>query len=126
MGTTVLLVVLVAAVSGLGCGWIDWHTEVHDSQIPLWRRTIASVGLLAVTIQAFLFLASWLILGHQAVSVWRLPHGLLRHMQYAPIALVLLVLLAVPCVLMGKSHSRRWLLVSSVALAISWLYVVRM
>jgi len=44
METTVLPLVIVAALSGLYCGWVDWRTEVHGPDVPLWRRTTATVG----------------------------------------------------------------------------------
>jgi len=57
----------VAALSGLYWGWVDWRTEVHGPDVPLWRRTTATVGLFTVTMQGFLFLALLTIIGRHAV-----------------------------------------------------------
>ena len=129
MVTTVLTLVIVAALSGLYWGWVDWRTEVHSLDVPLWRRTTATVGLLTVTVQGFLFLALLNIMSCH--GVWLRPYlpqtqRLFRHLGYAPLALVLLVLVAAPCVVFGKSQSRRLLLASSLAFCVGWLYFVRM
>lgn len=129
METTVLTLVIVAGLSGLYRSWVDWRSEVHGLDVPLWRRTTATVGLLTVTMQAFLFLALLTIMGRHAV--WFRPYlpqtqRLFRHLGFAPYALVLLVLVAVPCVVFGESQSRRLLLASSVSFCVGWLYFVRM
>jgi hypothetical protein len=129
METSVLTLVIVAGLSGLYSGWVDWRTEVHDLDLPWWRRTTATVGLLTVTMQAFLFLALLIIMGGHAV--WFRPYlpqtqRPFRHLWFAPLALVLLVLVALPCVVFGKSQSRRLLLASSVSFCVGWLYFVRM
>ena len=129
METTVLTVVIVAALSGLCWGWVDWRTEVHSLDVPLWRRTTATVGLLTVTMQGFLFLALLNIMSGHAVRLRPdLPQTqtFFRHLGFAPYAVVLLVLVAAPCVAFGKSQSRRLLLASSVSFCIGWLYFVRM
>ena len=129
MDTTVLTLVIVAGLAGLYSGWVDWRTEVHGLDNPLWRRTTATLGLLTVTMQGFLFLALLTIMsGH---AVWLRPYlpqtqRVFRHLGYAPLALVLLVLVAAPCVVLGKSRSRRLLLASSVSFCVGWLYFVRM
>ena len=69
METSVLTLVIVAGLSGLYSGWVDWRTEVHDLDVPWWRRTSATVGLLTVTMQAFLFLALLTIMGGHAGSI---------------------------------------------------------
>ena len=129
METTVLTFVIVAALSGLYRGWVDWRTEVHGPEVPLWRRTSATVGLLTVTMQGFQFLALLTIMGRH--GFWLRPYlpqtqRLFRHLGFAPLALVLLVLAAAPCVGLGKSQSRRLLLASSVSFSVGWLYFVRM
>ena len=128
MEATVLTLVIVASLSGLYSGWVDWRTEVHSLDAPVWRRTTATVGLLTVTMQAFLFLALLTIMGGHAV--WFRPYlpqtqRLFRHLGFAPLALVLLVLVVAPCVVFGKSQSRRLLLASSVSFCVGWLYFVR-
>ena len=129
MQTTVLTLVIVAALSGLCWGWVDWRTEVHSLDVPLRRRTTATVGLLTVTMQGFLFLALLTIMsGH---AVWLRPdlpqtQRFFRHLRFAPLGLVLLPLVAAPCVAFGKSRSRRLLLASSFAFCVGWLYFVRM
>ena len=127
METTVLTLVIVVGLSGLYWGWVDWRTEVHGPDVPLWRRTTATVGLLTVTMQGFLFLALLTILSRHAV--WFRPYlpqtqRLLHHLGFAPLALVFLVLVAAPCLVFGKSQSRRLLLASSVSFCVGWLYVV--
>jgi hypothetical protein len=129
METTVLTLVIVAALSGLYWGWVDWRTEVHGPDVTLWRRTTATVGLFTVTMQGFLSLALLTIMGRHAV--WLRPYlpqtqRLFCHLGFAPLALVLLVLVAAPCVVFGKSQSRRLLLASSVSFCVGWLYFVRM
>ena len=127
MEATVLTLVIVAALSGLYWGWVDWRTEVHGPDVQLWRRTTATVGLLTVTMQGFLFLALLTIMGRHAVWLRPyLPQRLFCHLGFAPLALVLLVLVAAPCVVFGKSQSRRLLLASSVSFCVGWLYFVRM
>jgi hypothetical protein len=125
----VWLIVSAAALLNLGWGWADWRTEVSSAQIPKWRRIIATVGLSAVTMQAIEVLALWTCRNFHAVGyytyllIWW--HWLLMVVHVSPIPIRADLLVAIPCVLIGKSNSRRALIISSVSLALCWGFVFR-
>ena len=129
MEATLFAVIIASAVSGLCLGWVDWRVEVHSPRIPFWRRTTATVGLMIVTMQVLLFLATFtgrhalVLLPDGFFDEFRLASFLLVH--FAPRALLLLALVAIPCVFFGKSQSRRLLLASSGLLFVSCLQLMR-
>lgn len=102
-GFILLGLMTVAAFGSLGYAWWRWKPEHFE--LPLWRRVVAGVGLLAVSVQGLLFLLSWTQIGRDPV--------LLAHWArwVNPTFLV-----AVPCVLAGKGAFRWCLLSASVLL----------
>lgn len=102
----------LTATSGLAYAW--WHCDVvlGNKTLPFWRRIAASIGLLAVTMQALLFILSWTRIGSGVLfgqwARWVLPT----------------FLVAVPCVLAGKGAFRWWLLLSSVLLFVICFFIV--
>lgn len=67
-----MLAVIVAALVGVAYAWSKSYDEVRNAELRPWRRTIALVGILAVTLQAALFIATWTPLGHHNTLVtWR-------------------------------------------------------
>ena len=108
-----MLAVIVAALVGIAYGWSKSYDEVRNAELQSWRRTTALVGILAVTLQAILFIAIWTPLGrHDALVTW-LTRGE-----------ALLFLIALPCVLLRKDRSRWWLVFSSTALAVFYFLTI--
>jgi len=107
------LAVIVVALVGIAYGWSRSYDEVRNTELQSWRRTTALVGILAVTLQAALFIAVWTPLGrHDALVKW-LTRGE-----------ALLFLIALPCVLTRRDRSRWWLLFSSTALAVFYFLAI--
>lgn len=110
----VLFVVMVAgAFASLICAWVKWFWRTPKASLPAWRRGVATLGFVAVVVQAGLFIASWTRLGRDYVwfgqwARWVLPS----------------FLVALPLVLTGKGLSRWWLLSSSVILFVICLFIV--
>jgi cytochrome bd-type quinol oxidase subunit 2 len=102
-----MLGVVVAALVGVAYGWSKSHDEARNAELRNWRRATTFVGMLAVTLQAVLFIALWTSLGRHAAAVTWLARGE-----------GLLFLIALPCVLTRRDRSRWWLLFSSVVLAV--------
>ena len=98
-------VMTLTAFWGLVYAWWHFRLGFAKETLPAWRRTFASIGLLAVTTQALLFILSWTPIGHgnEGSGLWE-P-------WISPAFFV-----AVPCVLAGKGASRWWLLSSSILL----------
>ncbi len=107
MATAVLLVLLVAAFVGILYAWIMGRGQVRSVELPAWRRRVAMVGLIAVTLAGALFICFW-------TPLFRNDALLVRWVRIE----LLLTLLAIPCVLAAKGASRWWLLLSSVVLMI--------
>lgn len=107
MATAVLLVLIVAAFVGLLYAWTVWRNQVEKLQLSVWRRRCATVGLIAVTIQAAIFIAFWTPMFRDDALVVRWTKGEL-----------LVFIIAIPCVLAGKGPLRWWLLSSSIVLMI--------
>ena len=104
-GFILLGLMTLMAFGALGYAWWRWKPEYFKQPLPLWRRVLASVGLVAVSFQALLFLLSWTQIGRDPVLLghwarWMNPT----------------FLVAVPCVLAGKGASRWWLLTASILL----------
>ena len=66
-----MLAVIVAALVGIAYGWSESYDEVRNAELQSWRRTTALVGILAVTLQAVLFIAIWTPLGRHNALVTR-------------------------------------------------------
>ena len=104
-GFILLGLATLTAFGGLAYAWWRSKPMYFRQPLPLWRRLLASVGLLAVSIQALLFLLSWTQIGRDPVLLgywarWVNP----------------IFLIAAPCVLAGKGAVRWWLLCSSILL----------
>src|SRR5579871_4361200 len=103
-GMVMLAVIVAAFVSGFH-GWGKFYDEVRNAELQGWRRTTALLGMVAVTFQAFLFIAVWTPLGrHNALLPWLTRAG------------ALLFLIALPCIATRMGGSRWWLLLSSTVL----------
>jgi len=101
---------LAAALLVVICGWYRLRRTVSDSSLPAWRKATSSLGLFAVTAQAFMLIPIY-VEASRFVDVLNqlLPRGYLS-------GVTLLFLLAVPCVLTGKGSTRWWLSASSLCL----------
>jgi hypothetical protein len=105
MATAVLLGMIVAAFVGLLYASTVWRKQLEKLQLSVWRRRYATVGLIAVTIQAAIFIAFWTPIFRDDVLVVQWTKGEL-----------LVFIVAIPCVLAGKGPLRWWLLSSSAVL----------
>ena len=103
-GFILLGLMTLTAFGGLIYGWWRWKPE-YFKQLPLWRRVLSSVGLLAVSLQALLFLLSWTQIGRDPVLIGHWARWV------DPTFLV-----AVLCVSAGKGAFRWCLLSASVLL----------
>ena len=95
---------ILTAFWGLAYAWWRLRARLKEP-LSLWRRVLATIGLLAVSVQAMLFILSWTRIGKDAslLAQWA------RWVD--PTFLV-----AAPCVLAEKGASRWWLLSSSILL----------
>jgi hypothetical protein len=94
---------VAAALVAIGHGWFLWRNFVTDVTLPGWRRMASSLGLLGVSAQALVLALIYTGLDNRYpmwFDLWWFWTQLL------------LFLLAVPCILIGKSPSR-WLLSGS-------------
>jgi hypothetical protein len=100
----VLSLMTLTAFAGLSYAW--WHLRTAAvANTPLWRRSVTSIGLLGVSIQALLFILFWTPVVHDDLSLaqwsrWVFP-------TFLPGAL---------CSLLGTGAFRRWLVSSSTLL----------
>lgn len=108
-----ILAMIVAALVGIVYIWSKSYDEVRNAQLRPWRRTSAMVGILAVTLQAVLFIAIWTPLARHNMLVTWLTRGE-----------ALLFLIALPCVLTRKDRSRWWLLFSSTVLVVFYFLTI--
>ena len=108
-----MLAVIVAALVGIVYAWSKSYDDVRNAELRPWRRTSAMVGILAVTLQAVLFIAIWTPLGRHNMWVSWLTRGE-----------ALLFLIALPCALTRKDRSRWWLLFSSTVLAVFYFLTI--
>jgi hypothetical protein len=89
--------------AGLSYAW--WHLRTAAVADTPWRRSVTSIGLLGVSIQALLFILFWTPVVHDDLSLaqwtgWVFP-------TFLPGAL---------CSLLGTGAFRRWLVSSSTLL----------
>jgi hypothetical protein len=109
--SAILLAMMVASFLGLFLGWASRGRVVL---LPSWRRVLAHIGLLAVTVQALLFIALWTPLVRYRIFLF----------QSVNVELALL-LVAVPCIFWGRLQRRWWLIASAAFLAVvSWFSVL--
>jgi hypothetical protein len=98
---------ILTAFWGLAFGLWRLRAGLVKEPLPLWRRALATIGLIAVSVQALLFLLPWTRIGRDPLLFGKWANWV------DPTFLV-----AVPCVLARKGPIRRWLLWSSVLLFI--------
>jgi hypothetical protein len=112
--TAILLAIMVASFLGLFLGWASIRRILGTSELPLWRKVLACIGLSAVTTQFILFNTLWTPLVRYRVLLW----------QAANLELALLIV-AVPCVFLGRLQER-WLLIAAAAFlpVLSWFLVL--
>ncbi len=69
---SLLGLVTVTAFVGLARAWRHWKSDTFGRPLSIWRRTLATVGLLAVSLQALLFLLFWTHIGrnHELIAQW--------------------------------------------------------
>jgi hypothetical protein len=108
-----MLAVIVAALAGIAYGWSKSYDEARNAELRSRRRATALVGILAVTLQAVLFIAIWTPLGHHTTLAAWLTRGE-----------ALLFLIALPCALTRGDRSRWWLLFSSTVLIVFYFLTI--
>jgi hypothetical protein len=113
MAGLAILILLAAAVVGLFYAWSEWRKQLRLVQVRSWRRVTLSVGLFAVTLQAFLFVSLWTPLSRF--------HVLLRRSVNAEL---LLMMLALPCIFTWKGRARWWLLTATIGFVIGSFFLV--
>jgi hypothetical protein len=69
LGFVLLGLMTLMAFGGLVFAWWHWKPDYLKQPLPLWRRIPASIGLIAVTIQALLFLLWWAGIGRDPVLI---------------------------------------------------------
>jgi hypothetical protein len=110
--TVVFGLMAVTAFAGLSYAW--WHLRTAVvTDTPLWWRSVTSIGLLGVSIQALVFIVFWTPVVHDALSLaqwsrWVFPA----------------FLLGAACSLLGKGVFRRWLVSSSALLFVICFFLV--
>ena len=98
-------VMTLTAFWGLAYAWWYWRLGLAKETLPYWRRILASIGLVAVSVQALLFVLSWTRIGRNPLLFGQWENWL------KPTFII-----AVPSILAGKGTARWWLLSSSVLL----------
>jgi len=108
---TAILGMIPTAFGGLGYAWIAIRRKAPAVELPVWRRTVFTIGFIAVGAQRILFISSWTRFGRGDLFFqwirWVLP----------------LFLFALPCVLPGKGAPRWWLLMSTVLLFVVCFFI---
>lgn len=97
--------ITVTAFAGLAYGWRRWKPDNFKRPLPWWRRALATIGALAVSLQALLFLLFWTRIGRD-------PMLIAQWAKWVDPAFFV----AVPCVLAGRGRFRWCLLPASVLL----------
>jgi hypothetical protein len=109
--TAVLLAMTIASFLGLFLGWASRRQIVS---LASWRKVTAYIGLSAVTSEALLFIALWTPLARYRLLL----------LQSVNLELALL-LIAVPCIFLGRLQRRWWLIASAAFLpVVSWFSVL--
>jgi hypothetical protein len=105
VGFIVFGVMILTAIWGLIYAWWRLRARLVKEPLSLWRRVLATIGLLAVSVQALLFILYWTRVG---------PSDALLGQWSRWVDLAFFV--AAPCVLAEKGAPRWWLLSSSILL----------
>jgi hypothetical protein len=93
------------AIVGIGVAWSETYAELRQGKLPRWRRNTALASILALIVQAALFIAFFFVfLLHAGSLAWVIRGE------------ILFFLIALPCALTRTSPSRWWLLY----LRLSW------
>ena len=92
-------------------GWSEWRGKVFQSDLPVWRRITACVGILSITVQTILLFAL-------IFTIFRFKVVAPNRFFLSGCVLTELVLLAVaaPCTFAWRGRFRWWLLASSLYL----------
>ena len=98
-------ILTLLAFGGLAYAWWHFRAQLANETLPLWRRTLAIIGILAVSLQALFFCLSW-----AKIEPNNFLYGQWERWFFPTF------FLAAPCTLAGKGASRWWLLSSSVLL----------
>jgi hypothetical protein len=106
-GFVVFGLMILAAFWGLAYAWWHLRARLVKEPLPLWRRNLATIGLIAVSVQALLFILYWIRIG---------PSDALLGQWARWVDITFLV--AAPCVLAEKGAARWCLLSSSILLFI--------
>jgi hypothetical protein len=110
----VLLAMIVASFLGIFLGWASRWGVLGTSSLPSWRKVLAYIGLFAVTTQAILFVTLWTPLARYRLLL----------LQSVNLELALLIV-AVPCIFLGRLQRRWWLIASAAFLpVVSWFSVL--
>jgi hypothetical protein len=105
VGFVVFGLMILTAFGGLAYAWWSLRARLVREPLSLWRRALATIGLVAVSVQALLFILSWTRIGQGPALLgqwarWVFPT----------------FLVAALCALAEKGSSRWWLLSSSILL----------
>ena len=105
---------LVCPFLGLFYSWSQWQSMFQGVHASNWHRAVGSSGLVAVTIQAILFIALWTPFSH--------PDEFVRRTM--PLELLLAFVAVLSIFISWKGKGRWWLLASSVFLCLDSFFVV--
>ena len=114
-GAIILVALSLTALGALAYALWKWRGEAGNVQFPTWRRVTLVVGVIAVTLQAALFLAFWL-----SPSIGRDYILFGSWARWVHISFII----ALPGLFAGKGPSRWWLLFSSALLFVICFFIV--
>lgn len=111
--TVLFLAMIAIAFGNLAYAWKDRRADDRKFKFKAWRQAAVTIGFLAVTMQAILFILFWTHIGHDYVLFGKWARCVLPSF-----------LIAVPCILLGKGKSRWLLLSSSIFLFVACFFIV--
>jgi hypothetical protein len=88
--------------------WREWYNEIHQGELPVWRRLAASVGILFITAQTILFITLLATIFSHKVAV---PYRFF--LSGCVLTEVALLVVAAPCTFAWRGRFKWWLLASS-------------
>jgi hypothetical protein len=101
-------------------GWSEWHSNIHQGELPGWRRIIGGVGILFITAQTILVLTLLVTIFSHKIAV---PYRFF--LSGCELGELLFLVVAMPCMFAWQGRFRRWLLASSSYLpVISFFYAL--